>query len=52
MMLRHLILYSSRTGTTEQFALDMGTFLSIRDVEPNVVSIFEFNLDDPPTPSR
>ena len=41
-----LVLYNSRTGTTERFAREIGDFLSREGVSVNVVSIFKFNPQD------
>jgi flavodoxin len=45
--MRHaLVLYNSKTGTTERFAVEIGEFLSQEGIESKVVSIFKFVPQD------
>ncbi len=41
-----LVLYNSKTGTTERFAGEIGDFLSREGVSAKVVSIFKFDPQD------
>ena len=45
-MKRALVLYNSKTGTTERFALEIGDFLSHEGIDARVVSIFKFKPQD------
>ena len=45
-MKRALVLYNSKTGTTERFAREIGDFLSHEGIASEVVSIFIFDPDD------
>jgi flavodoxin len=45
--MRHaLILYNSKTGTTERFAGEIGDFLSREGINTRVSSIFKFDPED------
>jgi flavodoxin len=46
MMKRALVLYNSKTGTTERFAREIGDFLSREGVDSKVLSIFKFSPQD------
>lgn len=38
-----LIIYNSKTGTTKNYAQEIGKFFEIRDISVNVVSIEDYN---------
>jgi flavodoxin len=44
-MKRAVIVYRSRTGTTRRLAEAIGTFLTTRDIAPQVVSVGECDVD-------
>lgn len=44
--MRALILYNSRTGTTERFAEEIGDFLLRQGIDSKVASIFKFSPQD------
>jgi flavodoxin len=41
-----LVIYNSKTGTTEQFAAEIGDLLSKSGIGSKITSIFKFNSDD------
>jgi flavodoxin len=45
-MNRALVLYNSKTGTTERFAGELGEFLSSQGITAKVTSIFKFEQQD------